>query len=296
MGVFALGMGRRGVMSAVVIGLLACVGATPAGAAKVYVGDGEEPSYSIALKTEAGAAYVLGLSARGGCEPGQGESNAQMYLSVFAAPKEMRLTKRGFASGETIWRSPGITEAHLLANFAGDASSGSYVLGYREESISCEEPATTAKAFEAHRYLPIGEKRAAAPAPGEARVYYDVGGPTQFFARSTPGFLTGIRGAFVTGCPVGSRRPSDASRPLNPSPGRVKLDGGRFHRRTRLSGLARSGAPYAETIAISGRETEGAVIGTYLRVRTTRPWDGRPRRCVTGPLPIDARRYLPARR
>jgi hypothetical protein len=56
----------------------------------------------------------------------------------------------------------------------------------------------------------------------------------------------------------------------------------------------RSAASYTETIEISGRETKEGLVGTYVRVHTTRPWDGRPQRCVTGPLPIEARRYLPA--
>jgi hypothetical protein len=252
-------------------------------------------SYSIAFKTEAGTAYVLGLSAQGGCERGQGEPSASTNLSVFAAPKEMRLTRRGFAAGETISDEPGFTEAHVLASFAGNAATGTYVLGFREESISCEEPASKAKAFEAHRYLPIGKERAAAPARGEVRAYYDIGGPTQFFARATPEFVTGLRGTFVSRCPVGPRAPGGASRPLFSSPVRVEVDGGQFDRRTRLSGSARGGT-YTETIVLSGRETEEAVTGAYLRVRTTRPWDGRPQRCATGPLPIYARRYLPARR
>ena len=72
------------------------------------------------------------------------------------------------------------------------------------------------------------------------------------------------------------------------------MDEGRFDHRERTSGLMwSSGTPYTETIEISGRETKKGLIGTYLRVHTTR-WAGRPRRCVTGPLPIDARRYLPA--
>jgi hypothetical protein len=298
MGVFALRMGRRGLTVMSAIALLACVGAASAGAAKVYVGDGAKRSYSVALKTEAGRAYVLGLSARASCEYSEGKPVPPIFgLSAFPAPRKMRVKSRGFSAGELSTIGPGFTEAHVLANFAGDEATGAYRLDFREESVSCETGYAGSFPFEAHRYLPIGKPRAVSPARGEVRVYYDHGGPTQFFARATPKFVAGLRGAIVSECPI-DRRPSvDRPLPLFPRPAGAKVNGGRFDHRARIRGLMlHSAAPYTETIAISGRETKEAVIGTYVRVHTTRPWHGRPQRCVTGPLKIAARRYLTARR
>lgn len=289
--------GRR-FTAVLAVALFACIGTAPAEAARVYVGDGAKRNYSIALKTEAGRAHVLGLSALAGCQyDDEGEPLPPTFgLRAFPAPKKMRLRARGFSAGETRGPRPGFTEAAVLANFAGNRASGVYRLEYREESIDCETGYAGPTPFEAHRFLPIGKPRAASPAPGEKRVYYDLGGPTQFFARATPEFVVGIRGTVTTDCPVNYRASLDRPVPLFPSPVQAKLDGGRFdHRAFAIRGFMRgSGAPYAETIEISGRESEDAVVGTYVRIHVTRPYDGRPQRCVTGPLPIVARRYLPA--
>jgi len=278
-----------------VLSILTCVGAASAGAAKVYVGDGAKRNYSIAFKTEAGRAYVLGLTARASCEyDDEGEPVPPTFgLSAFPAPRTMRLKSRGFSAAE-LSSNGGFTEAGVLANFAGDEATGVYQLDYREESLDCEMGNGGYAPFRARRYLPIGRPRSAPPAPGETRVYYDHGGPTQFFARATPELVTGIRGAIATECPVNHHASLDRPLPLFPQVAGAKVDEGRFDHRERTSGLMwRSGAPYTETIEISGQETRKGLIGTYLRVHTTR-WAGRARRCVTGPLPIDARRYVPA--
>jgi hypothetical protein len=278
------------------LAIFACFGAASAAGAKVYVGDGENPSYSIALETEAGLASVLGLSAQASCEYSEGKPVPPLFgLSAFPAPKEMRVKPRGFSAGEVSTIGGGFTEGHVLANFAGDKATGAYRLDYREESVSCEMGYDGSFPFEAHLYLPIGLPRAMSPARGEMRVYYDHGGPTQFFARATPKFVTGLRGAIVSECPVGRRPPLERPFPLFPRPAGAKVNDGRFEHRTRIRGvMSRSAASYTESIAVSGTETKEAVIGTYVRVHTTKPWDGPPRRCVTGPMKIAARRYLPA--
>jgi len=283
-------------MIVMAMAFLACVGAAPAGAAKVYVGDGAKRSYSVAFKTEAGRPYVLELSARASCEYDEAEAAAPVGLSAFPAPRPMRLRKRGFVAGEIDFHGRFNQEARVLANFAGAVLTGTYSLSLSEEFFSCETSFVKTPTFEARRYLPIGRLGATGPRRGEARVYYDAGGPTQFFARATPKFVAGIRGAFVAECPIGPRPSVDRPWPLYSRPAEVKVKDGSFAGRTRVSGRMPSGARYTETVVLSGRETKRAVIGTYKRVHTTRPKHGRPQRCVTGPLKIEARRYLPARR
>lgn len=298
MGVFALDMRGRRFTAVLAAALFACIGTASAGAAKVYVGDGAKRNYSIALKTEAGRAYVLGLSALAGCQyDDEGEPVPPTFgLRAFPAPKRMRLRPRGYSAGETRGPPPGFTEARVVANFAGNRASGVYRLEYHEESINCETGYAGPAPFEARRYLPIGKPLAASPAPGETRVYYDHGGSTQFFARATPRSVVGLRGAIFTDCPVSRRSTLDRPVPLFPSPVGASLEAGRFDHRAQVRGVMwGSGAPYIETIEVSGREAGDVVIGTYVRVHVTRPYDGRPQRCVTGPLPIVARRYLPAR-
>jgi hypothetical protein len=293
--VLALSMGMRRFTVMSLVALLACVGAASAAAAKVYVGDGAKGSYSIALKTEAGGAYVLGLSARASCEYSEGEPVPPTFgLSAFPAPRKMRLKSRGFSASELSSIGPGFTEAHVLADFAAGEATGAYRLDFREESVSCEMGYGGSFPFDARRYLPIGSPRAASPAQGEVRVFYAHGGPTQFFARATSKLVTGVRGAIVSECPVGRRPSLDRPLPLFSRPAQAKVYGGRFHHQIRVSGLMlSSGQPYTETVSISGRETEEAVVGTYVRVHTTTLTDGRPRRCVTGPLAFRATRYLP---
>ena len=86
-----------------VLALLACVGAASARAAKIDVGDGAKRNDPIALKTEAGGAYVLGLSAEASCEyDDEGEPVPPTFgLSAFPAPRTMRLRSRGFSAAET---------------------------------------------------------------------------------------------------------------------------------------------------------------------------------------------------
>lgn len=299
MGVLALSMGRRGLTTVVVMALLGCVGAGRASAARVYVGDGVDPGYSIALETEAGHAYVLGLSAQASCQYDEaGEPVPPLFpLTAFPAPVQMRLGPHGFEAGETIRMLPGWTEAHVRANFAGAEAAGAYRLEFHEESVDCENSEGANLPFEAHRYLPIGTPRATSPAPGETRVYYDHGGPTRFFARATPKRIAGIRGAVLTECPIGGRPSRDQPTPLFRYRARAKVEDGRFEHRELLRGrMQYVGASFTDVVTISGRVTKEAVVGAYTRVHTTKPWEGPPRRCVTGPLKIEARRYLPARR
>lgn len=252
----------------------------------LYVGDTKE--YAIAFKAEDSQLYVVELATKTQCfftEPR--EDLGPGGFSAFAAPTLMLSGSDGLTAGIP----DGIGQ--VRAEQAGDEIAGDF--NYHQivdEGFHCD--AGPDRTFQAARYLPFGG--GGAPASGERPVYYGSDESTETFMRVIGGKVGGIRGTFVPQCRVGRGRKIPASRTLFDGPSdftelneggsfeEVVFEGGRMHGKTR----------YRERISFTGSVAEDAVTGTYLRVRTVKPRRKAKRRCVTGPLPFRAARYLPA--
>ncbi|HEX6781491.1 MAG TPA: hypothetical protein VF125_05605 [Solirubrobacterales bacterium] len=266
-------------------------GAGDASAAALYAGSTEK--YSVAFKAEGPQRYVMQFAGRTNCYYTEPEENVGGGgFSAFPAPELMHEGPHGFAAHEYGGDSYSLSIAEIRAEFNRDGVSGKYAYEESEESFHCDT-GSVQRPFEASRYRPIGSVLAGSPERGEKRVYYGKRGPIEIFLRKTGREVGGIRGTFVPRCPLGKGRSIPARHALFRRPAFAKLEeGARFLRRVAHEGRTRAGGRFKETIAITGRVRRDAVLGTYLRVRTSRP-DGD--RCVTGPIPLRAVRYLPER-
>lgn len=264
----------------------ALLGATSAQAeTTLYVGDTDE--YAITFKAEGDRLYVVELAADTECfftEPREGVGPGG--FSAYAQPYLMEREGEGFSQG-----IPGGL-GELWAEPAGDGFAGRYYLHQIvEEGFHCETAPD--RTFRAVRYLPFGG--GGAPAGGERPVYYGKDESTETFLRVIGDEVGGIRGTFVPQCRIGRARKIAPSHALFADPSdftelgeggsfeEVEFAGGRIHGKTR----------FKERISVSGTVAEDAVTGSYLRVRTVKPPHRAKRRCVTGPLPFRAVRYLP---
>lgn len=286
--VLALGMGRSRHLLLIVLALTvpaAGVGAASAAAAILYVGDAKD--YSVAFKVDGQERYALAFAGTAGCyftEPH--ENVGPTTFSVFSSPLPMRETPRGYVAGEL-----GFPAARVVANFHRDHATGSYYYEESEENFHCE---TRGGRFEAARYAPIGSPEAGAPKNGETRVYYAEEDPVAIYLRGRGDELSGIRGTFVPRCPVGRDGKSGEPTSLFRNPVFVKVGKqGGFRGHVAMSGRLAGGGTFKETATIAGQAKSGGVAGSYTRVRKTTSGP-RPRRCVTGPVPFSAPRYLPA--
>jgi hypothetical protein len=252
----------------------------------LYVGDTED--YAVAFKAEGGQLYVVELAAKTQCfftEPR--EDVGPGGFSAFAAPTLMSSSPEGLIVGIP----DGI--GRLRAESNGDEISGDF--NYHvivDEGFHCDAGYPD-RTFQAVRYLPFGSGEA--PASGERPVYYGSDESTEIFLRVIGNEAGGIRGTFVPRCRIGRGEKISARHTLFDRPSdftelgedgsleEVVFEGGRIHRKTR----------YRERISFTGAVAEDAVTGAYLRVRTVKPPHRAKRRCVTGPLPFRAVRYLP---
>ncbi len=275
------------------------IGTAVASAATLYVGDSKD--YSVAFRAEEDRLYVLELAGTVDCYYNEPHMDAgRAGFSSFAAPKLLVPNSGSEDPRPTAEDSRGFLHGagtgQVWAELTGGSVTGSYAYGTSEESFHCDTGFPLGKLpFETARYEPIGSPGTAAPAGGELGVYYGNEGPVEVFLRTPKGAVGGLRGTFVSECQVegghrGSRRRSLFSLPA----GAKQSADGEFRSSAKIAGKLRHGATYAETMTISGRVEAGAVTGTYKRVRTAKPKRGRARRCVTGPLPFSAVRYLPA--
>jgi hypothetical protein len=277
-------------MKTIVSVLIALAVLVTAGSAQaettLYVGDTKE--YAIAFKSEEARLYVIELAGTTSCyytEPY--EALGSNGFSTFAAPTLMGSEGEGlraYGSG------PG--SSRVQGKLEGEVVRGDFAYSESELSYHCDT-GFTPKPFEARRYEPVGN--GGVPASGERPVYYGSDASTEVFLRVINGQAGGIRGTFVSSCRVARSTKVPARRTLFDGPSDfTKLgEGGSFKTKDVEEGWLRSGAHYREKISLAGSVTEDAVAGTYLRVRRTKP-EGKPvRRCVTGPLPFRAVRYLP---
>ncbi|HET8955703.1 MAG TPA: hypothetical protein VFN18_08610 [Solirubrobacterales bacterium] len=274
-------------VASVLVALAVLLAAGPARAeTTLYVGDTDE--YAIAFKAEEAQLYVLELAADTECfftEPREGVGPGG--FSSFAEPFLMQSGSEGLTTG-----IPGGL-GQLRAEWVGDAISGSYYLHQIvEEGFHCET--LPDRTFQAARYLPFGS--GGAPASGERPVYYGKDASTETFMRVIGDKVGGIRGTFVPRCRIGRGRKIQASHSLFPEPSDFTElgEGGSFETVAFVRGGIHRNARFKERISVSGTVAEDAVTGTYLRVRTVKPPHGAKHRCVTGPLPFRAVRYLPA--
>ncbi|HYH53847.1 MAG TPA: hypothetical protein VD761_06925 [Solirubrobacterales bacterium] len=252
----------------------------------LYVGDTKE--YAIAFKAEEAQFYIVELAAKTQCfftEPR--EDLGPGGFSAFATPTLMRSGSAGLTAA--IPDSIG----GVRAEQAGDEIAGDFY--YHEivdEGFHCD--AGPDKTFRAAPYLPFGS--GGAPASGERPVYYGNDESTETFLRLIGGEVGGIRGTFVPQCPIGRGKRIPASHALFDGPSDfTKLDaGGSFEEVVFKDGRIYRKTRYRERISFTGSVAEDAVTGTYLRVRTVKPRRKAKRRCVTGPIPFRAVRYLPA--
>jgi hypothetical protein len=284
------GLGVVAVLCLALASLLA-PGAAFAATRTVYVGDSEE--YSVAFKAEAGRVYVLELAGTADCyysEPR--EDLGPVAFSAFPAPTLMREGRRGLVAGESSGDGFGLAHVRVRVNLGDDAATGGLSFNESEESFHCDTGSSEVP-FEAGRYGPIGTPGVTTPARGEIGAYYGSRGPIEVFLRTPGNLVGGIRGTFVSRCPVGRKGRASGPRPLFSRPEFAKRKKGRFRRRAKVSGRTRSGVPFRESVRLVGRVRQGAVTGTYLRVRTTTPAHRPARRCRTGPLRFRAVRYLP---
>lgn len=275
--------------------LLLVAGSAVATAASptVYVGDAKQ--YSVAFKAEEGQVYVLELAGLADCyytEPH--EDVGQQAFSVFPAPKLMHEGPKALTAEESGGSLFGGWYSTIRANLSGDQVTGSYSYDESEESFHCDTGFSELP-FEAARYELFGGPGAAAPKAGETRVYYGSEDSIEAFLRADGKVVGGIRGTFVSQCPVGQRQPAGGRYALFAQPAFAKRGAkSDFRRHVDSSGRTRSGAQFRESISIAGRVEDGAIFGTYTRIRTAKPKKGRAQRCVTGPLGFRATRYLPA--
>jgi hypothetical protein len=252
----------------------------------LYVGDTKE--YAIAFKAEDSQPYIVELAAKTQCfftEPR--EDLGPGGFSAFAAPTLMRSGPEGLTAAIP----DGIGQ--VRAEQAGDEIVGDFNNHQIfEGGFHCD--AGSDKTFRAARYLPFGS--GGAPASGERPVYYGNEESTETFLRVIGGEVEGIRGTFVPQCRIGRAKRIPASHTLFDGPSDfTKLDeGGSFKEVVFKGGRMHGETPYKERISFTGSVAEDAVTGTYLRVRTVKPQRKAKRRCVTGPIPFRAVRYLPA--
>jgi hypothetical protein len=251
----------------------------------LYVGDTDD--YAITFKAEGDQLYVVELAADTECfftEPREGVGPGG--FSAYAQPYLMDREGEGFSQG-----IPGGLGG-LSAEPAGDGFAGRYYLHQIvEEGFHCETaPDST---FQAVRYLPFGG--GGAPAGGERPVYYGKDESTETFMRVIGDEVGGIRGTFVPQCRIGRARKIAPSHALFAGPSDfTKLgEGGSFEEVAFAGGRIHGKTRFKEKISVSGTVAEDAVTGAYLRVRTVKPPHKAKRRCVTGPLPFRAVRYLP---
>jgi len=284
-------MQRRLMLAAVLTLVAALAGAGSAAAAALYAGSTEK--YSVAFKAEGAKRYVMQFAGRTHCyytEPEEDVGGGG--FSAFPAPKLMHVGPHGFAAHEYGGDSYSLSIAEIRAEFDGDSVSGKYAYEESEESFHCDT-GSLQKPFQASRYRPIGSALAGSPERGEKRVYYGKRGPIEIFLRKTGGEVGGIRGTFVPRCPIGRGKSIPDQHALFRRPAFAKLkNGSGFQRRVAHEGRTRAGERFKETIEIAGRVRKDAVVGTYLRVRSSEPGG---ERCVTGPVPVRAVRYLPER-
>jgi hypothetical protein len=203
------------------------------------------------------------------------------FFDVIAAPTLLRGDSRGLDF-----------EVRLQAEVAGDSVIGEFSYSASELSYHCDtgfEP----KPFQVSRYEPAGG--GAAPVSGERPVYYGSEASAEVFLRANDEAAYGIRGTFVPQCRVGREKEIRARHALFSAPASAELSAdGRFEKEDVVAGTTRSGVPYREIISLTGSVDQGAAAGAYSRVRVVKPRRKPPRRCVTGPLPFRAVRYLPA--
>jgi hypothetical protein len=258
----------------------------------VYVGDAKQ--YSVAFKAEEGQVYVLELAGSADCyytEPH--EDVGHQAFSVFPAPKLMHQGPKALIAEESGGSLFGGWYSTIRANLGGDQVTGTYSYDESEESFHCDTGFSELP-FQASRYEAIAGPGAAAPKAGETRVYYGSGEPIEVFLRADGKVVGGIRGTFVSQCPVGGRQPAGGRYALFAHSAFAKRgEKGGFRQHAESSGRTRSGVEFKESISIAGRVEEGAITGTYTRVRTSKPKKGRAQRCATGPLGFQATRYLP---
>lgn len=274
-------MKRKWLLATVTAALVVMLSASASVAAPtLYVGDTNE--YAVAFKAEEAQLYVIGVAGKTHCyytEPH--EDIGASFFSVVTAPVLMGSDARGLDFG-----------VRLRAELAGDAVVGEFSYSESELSYHCDtgfEP----KPFRASRYEPAGG--GAAPVSGERPVYYGNEASTEVFLRASEKAAFGIRGTFVPRCRVGDGKTIPARHALFGEPVDAKLSEDRnFEQRSVEEWVTRSGTRHRETILLAGSVAGDVAVGTYRRVRTTRPRGKPPRRCVTGPLPFRAVRYLPA--
>ncbi|HSS33547.1 MAG TPA: hypothetical protein VLL27_09735 [Solirubrobacterales bacterium] len=259
----------------------------------VYVGDAKQ--YSVAFKAEEGQVYVLELAGSADCyytEPH--EDVGQQAFSVFPAPTLMHQGPKALTAEESGGSLFGGWYSTIRANLSGDQVTGTYSYDESEESFHCDTGFSETP-FAATRYEPAGAPGAAPPKAGETRVYYGSEEPIEAFLRADGKVVGGIRGTFVSQCPVGRRQPAGGRYALFAHPAFAKRgDKSGFRRHVESSGRTHSGVQFRESISIAGRVEDGAISGTYTRVRTSKPKKGQAQRCATGPLGFRATRYLPA--
>jgi hypothetical protein len=253
----------------------------------LYVGDTKD--YAIAFKSEEARLYVVELAGTTNCYFSEPHKDlGPGGFSAFAAPTLMRSDSEGLHAYDSRGGS-----ARVRAELDGDAVRGDFAYSESELSYHCDtgfEPTP----FLASRYEPVGS--GAAPLNGERPVYYGSEASTEVFLRVINERAGGIRGTFVPRCRVGRATKISTRHALFDGPSAfTKLGkGGAFETKAVEEGWTRSGAHYKEKISLTGSATEDAVAGTYLRIRRTKP-KGKPvRRCVNGPFPFRAARYLPA--
>lgn len=268
-------------MLAMAAGLLVALSASVSAAAStLYVGDTKD--YAVAFKAEGEQLYVVELAGPTECyytEPH--EDLGSGFFDVIAAPTLLRSDSKGLDFG-----------VRLQAEVAGDAVIGEFSYSESEFSYHCDtgfEP----KPFQASRYEPAGGR--AAPVRGERPVYYGSEASTEAFLRAGEKAAYGIRGTFVPRCRVGREKGIRARHALFSAPASAELSAdGSFEKEDVVVGTTRSGGRYREIVSLTGSVDQGAAAGAYLRVRVIKPRRKPARRCVTGPLPFRAVRYLPA--
>ncbi len=262
--------------------------ASAAGAPTLYVGDTKD--YAVAFKAEEAQLYVIELAGTTDCyytEPHEDAGHGG--FSAFPAPKLMRGEGTESLGAEDFGRG----NAQISAKLEGDVVNGEYSFAESEESAHCDT-GLRPRPFQASRYEPaqsVGTRRI-----GERPVYYGREASTEVFLRVGEKEAFGIRGTFVPQCRVRRGKRIVARYPLFSEAVNVKLDeGGNFEVEGTQRGLLRARGRFRETISLIGTvDREAVVTGTYLRVRTVKPRRRPARRCVTGPLPFRAVRYLPA--
>lgn len=251
----------------------------------LYVGDTKE--YAVAFKAEEAQLFVIELAGQTDCyytEPH--EDVGPGGFSAFAAPTLMRSGPQGFYAEDRF-------AARVSAELLNDGVSGDFSYDESEESYHCDT-GFTPKPFQASRYQPVGGETA--PVSGERPVYYGSESSTEVFLRAGEKEAFGIRGTFVPSCRVGRGKTIPDRHALFSEPVNAKLSAeGSFEQEDVEQGTTRSRTRYREAISLTGSVDQGSLVsGTYLRVRTVKPRRKATRRCVTGPLPFRAVRYLPA--